>query len=188
MNLFHRWLCRSNRWRRKIEPRMAWVLSGLELGPEVLEVGPGPGLTTDRLARDARSVTAVEIDPVLAESLSRRLMGTHVTVIHGDASALPFEDAKFSAAASFTMLHHVPSHELQDKILREVWRVLKPGGVFAGSDSLPSFSMRLIHIGDTMVLVDPQTFGSRLEAAGFRDVLVETAGEAFRFRALRPSQ
>jgi len=188
MNQIHRWLCRSSRWRKKIEPRMSWVLNGLELGPEVLEVGPGPGLTTDLLRGVARSLTAVEIDPVLAESLSRRLEGTNVTVLQGDASSLPFEDVKFSAAVSFTMLHHVPSRELQDRTLREVWRVLKPGGVFAGSDSLPSFSMRLIHIGDTMVLVDPKTFGSRLEAAGFGDVFVESANQAFRFRARRPSR
>jgi SAM-dependent methyltransferase len=165
---------------------MSWVLNGLELGPEVLEVGPGPGLTTDWLRRDARYVTAVEIDPVLAESLRSRMRGGNVTVVQGDASSIPFEDGKFTAAVSFTMLHHVPSRELQDKILREVWRVLKPGGVFAGSDSLLSFSMRLIHIGDAMVLVDPQTFGSRLEAAGFRDVSVEATDEAFRFRARRP--
>lgn len=165
---------------------MSWVLDGLELGPEVLELGPGPGLTTDQLRRNARYVTAVEIDPVLAESLSRRLQGSNVTVLQGDASSLPFEDEKFSAVVSFTMLHHVPSRELQDKILREACRVLKPGGAFAGSDSLPSLSMRLIHINDTMVLVDPNTLGARLEAAGFCDVCVEPANQAFRFRARRP--
>src|SRR4030042_5622546 len=114
MNQIHRWLCRSHRWRKKIGPRMSWVLEGLELGPDVLEVGPGPGLTTDRLRRDARYVTAVEIDPVLAESLTRRLRGSNVTVLQGEASSMPFEDAKFSAAVSFTMLHHVPSRELTD--------------------------------------------------------------------------
>ena len=186
MNRFHRWLCRSSRWKKRIEPRMSWVLDGLDLGPEVLEVGPGPGLTTDRLRRSAGHITAVEIDPVLADSLRRRLEGSNVTVVQGDASSLLFENAKFSGAVSFTMLHHVPSPEVQDKILREVFRVLRPGGVFAGSDSLPSFSMRLIHIGDTMVLVDPETFGSRLEAAGFRDILVEPTEQAFRFRARRP--
>jgi ubiquinone/menaquinone biosynthesis C-methylase UbiE len=165
---------------------MAWVLAGLELGPEVLEVGPGPGLTTDILRRNAEHVTAVEIDPALAESLRLRLQDSNVAVLEGDASSLPFDDARFSGAASFTMLHHVPSRELQDRILHEVFRVLRPGGYFAGSDSLPSPSMRLIHIGDTMVLVDPKTFGPRLEAAGFRDVSVEPAGQAFRFRARRP--
>jgi SAM-dependent methyltransferase len=186
MNRFHRWFCRSNRWRKRVGPRVTWVLEGLALGPEVLEVGPGPGLTTDILRREAAHITAIEIDPVLAGSLRRRLEGTNVTVLDGDASLLPFEEAQFSGAVSFTMLHHVPSRELQDRILREVFRVLRPGGIFAGSDSLPSPSMRLIHMGDTMVLVDPQTFGSRLEAAGFRDVSVEPAGQAFRFRARRP--
>jgi ubiquinone/menaquinone biosynthesis C-methylase UbiE len=165
---------------------MTWVLDGLEFGEEILEVGPGPGLTTDELSRKVRHVTAVEIDPALAASLSDRMRGSNVTVVEGDASSLPFEDAKFSAAVSFTMLHHVPSRELQDRIYREVRRVLKPGGIFAGSDSLPSFSMRLIHIFDTMVLVDPKTLPSRLEAAGFRDISVELRGEAFRFRARRP--
>jgi 16S rRNA A1518/A1519 N6-dimethyltransferase RsmA/KsgA/DIM1 with predicted DNA glycosylase/AP lyase activity len=96
---------------------MAWVLRGLDLGPEVLEVGPGPGLTTDRLRLMAHHVTAIEIDPHLAASLSRRMSGSNVTVLPGDASSIPFEDARFSAAVSFTMLHHVPSRELQDKIL-----------------------------------------------------------------------
>jgi ubiquinone/menaquinone biosynthesis C-methylase UbiE len=186
MNRFHLWFCRSKRWRKRIEPRMSWVLEGLDLGPEVLEVGPGPGLTTDVLKRGARRITAVEIDPALAESLSSRMRGSSVTVVQCDASSLPFEEARFSAAVSFTMLHHVPSRELQDRILHEVYRVLKPGGIFAGSDSLPSFSMRLIHIFDTMVLVDPNTFGSRLETAGFRDVFIEATSEAFRFRARRP--
>jgi len=186
MNRFHLWFCRSSRWRKRIGPRMAWVLAGLELGPEVLEVGPGPGLTTDILRRSAEHVTAVEIDPALAESLRLRLQDSNVAVLEGDASSLPFDDARFSGAVSFTMLHHVPSRELQDRILHEVFRVLRPGGHFAGSDSLPSPSMRLIHIGDTMVLVDPKTFGARLEAAGFRDVSIEPVGQAFRFRARRP--
>jgi hypothetical protein len=42
MNRIHRWLCRSNRWRTKIGPRVSWVLDGLELGQDLLEVGPGP--------------------------------------------------------------------------------------------------------------------------------------------------
>ena len=98
MNRYHRRLCRSAKWRKRIEPRMAWVLDGLELGPEVLEVGPGPGLTTDRLKKMVTHVTAIEIDPDLADSLSRRMQGSNVTVIKGDASSIPFEEAMFSAS------------------------------------------------------------------------------------------
>jgi ubiquinone/menaquinone biosynthesis C-methylase UbiE len=75
---------------------------------------------------------------------------------------------------------------LQDKLLREVWRVLEPGGVFVGSDSLQSLFMRLIHIGDTLVPVNPDTFGLRLEGAGFEVLELEKNSDAFRFYARRP--
>jgi SAM-dependent methyltransferase len=110
-----------------------------------------------------------------------------VTVIRGDATAMPFVDARFSGAVSFTMLHHLPSPDLQDKLLREVRRVLRPGGVFAGVDSRQSLSMRLLHIHDTLVPVNPNTFSARLEAAGFQDVFIETDNRAFRFHA-RPTR
>jgi SAM-dependent methyltransferase len=149
--------------------------------------GPGPGLTTDLLRLTAQRVTAIEVDSRIAESLSSRLRASNVDVIKGDATVMPFSDARFSGGVSFTMLHHVPSPELQDKLLREVWRVIEPGGVFVGSDSLQSLRMRLIHVGDTFVPVDPGSFGGRLEAAGFDVVEVEKNSEAFRFHARKPN-
>jgi len=156
------------------------------LGADVLEIGPGPGLTTDLIRPTVERLTALEIDPQLAASLKTRLAGTNVEVIRGDATAMPFPDARYSAAVSFTMLHHVPSRKLQDGVFREVWRVLKPGGTFVGSDSLQSLLMRVIHLGDTLVPVDPATVGSRLEAAGFEVLGVEKNSDAFRFHARRP--
>jgi SAM-dependent methyltransferase len=186
VNHLHHWLCHSTRWRKIIRQRVPWALSGADLGQNVLELGPGPGLTTDLLRFAARRVTALELDPQLAESLGSRLRGSNVEVVTGDATAMPFSNGRFSGGVSFTMLHHVPSSELQDKVLREVWRVLQPGGVFVGSDSLQSLFMRLIHIGDTLVPVNPDTFGLRLEAAGFDVLELERNSKAFRFYARRP--
>ena len=186
MNFLHHWLCRSDRWRKTLSQRVPWVLAGSDLGVNVLELGPGPGLTTDMLCSSVPRLTALELDPMLAESLRIRLGGSNVEVVTGNATALPFPDQQFSAGVSFTMLHHIPSAELQDRVLREVWRVLKPGGVFVGSDSLQSWFMRLIHIGDILVPIDPIKFGARLAAAGFEGVMVERNSEAFRFRARRP--
>jgi ubiquinone/menaquinone biosynthesis C-methylase UbiE len=114
------------------------------------------------------------------------MQNTNVKVIHGDATAMPFPSDSFSAAVSFTMLHHVPSAELQNKLLAEVFRVLKPGGAFAGTDSTWSRAFALIHTWDTMVVVEPESFGARLEAAGFSDVTIRVAKGAFKFRARRP--
>ena len=123
----------------------------------------------------------------MAESLRARFSGSNVEVVRGDATKMPFPGAQFTAGVSFTMLHHVPSVELQDQVLREVWRVLAPGGVFVGSDSLQSLFMRVIHIGDTLVPIDPDRFGLRLESAGFDVLTVEKDKDAFRFHATRPA-
>ena len=187
VNRLHHWLCRSGRWRKTIEKRVPWVVSGADLGQNVLELGPSPGLTTDLLRLTLERLTAIEVDPGLAASLRSRLSGSNVEVISGDATTMGFADGQFSGAVSFTMLHHVPSLELQDQLLREVWRVIAPGGVFVGSDSIQSMFMRLIHIGDTLVPVAPDTFGVRLEAAGFQVLEVEKNSGAFRFRARRPA-
>ena len=189
MNAIHRWLCRSSGWRTTLERRLLpWVLEGLDLGDHLLEIGPGPGLTTDILKRRVARLTAIEIDTRLAHALRRRLANTNVTVVEGDASQMQFDSQTFSSAVALTMLHHVPTPALQDKLLVEAHRVLRPGGVFAGTDNTgegPRF--RLIHLGDTSVPVDPDTFGQRLERAGFGNIRIDRVGQRFRFRATRES-
>lgn len=147
------------------------------------------GLTATRVLADrVPRLTAVEVDPALADELEHAL-GDRVTVVRGDGAALPFPDGSFSAVVCFTMLHHIPSHEQQDQLFAEACRVLRPGGVLAGSDSRMSFRFRLLHLGDTMVVVSPGTAGARLERAGFTDAAVELAarpGRSFRFSARKP--
>jgi len=189
MNRVHRLYCRSSLWRRTLEERLLpWALGGAALGDDVLEIGPGPGLVTDVLRRRNVPLTSLEIDPKLARTLRARIPSDEVAVIEGDATDMPFEPDRFSAALSFTMLHHVPSPSLQDRLLGEVHRVLRPGGIFVGSDSLTSRAFEWVHWFDTLVPVDPATFGARLERAGFEDVRIDTAARAFRFRARRPAE
>jgi hypothetical protein len=72
--------------------------------------------------------------------------------------------------------------------MAEVLSVLRPGGTFAGTDSLHSRSFRLLHLCDTMVVVDPATLPSRLRSAGFDDVHVDVVKPyAFRFRTIKPT-
>jgi SAM-dependent methyltransferase len=184
MNFIHRRLCRSDVWRGFVHGKLLpWVLRDVALGDDVLEVGPGPGVTTEVLRTRAARLTAVEIDARLAASLAERMRGTNVKVVEGDATRLAFPDASFSGAVAFTMLHHVPSAALQDRLLAEVRRVLRPGGVFAGSDSVTSLGFRLLHVRDTNVTVPPETFAARLRAQGFAEAEVSVGTGSFRFVA-----
>jgi SAM-dependent methyltransferase len=188
MNKAHRWFCRSRHWQRVLEQRLIpWALDGWELGTNVLEIGPGPGLTTDCLCRLVPRLTCLEIDEAAASSLSLRLAGENVRVICGDGTALPLPEESFDAVVCFTMLHHVGSVGLQDQLLTEAARVLRPGGTFAGVDSLGSPLFRLFHLFDTMVLIDPNTFPHRLRAAGFTNPQVDVVANGFRFRAQKPA-
>lgn len=137
MTRLYHWLCRAGRWRHTLERRLPLVLSEAKLGTNVLEVGPGPGLTSDVLRSRVRHLTALEADAGLAGSLGLRMRGKNVEVVTGDAAVMPFPDATFSGCGTFTMLHHVPSPQLQDTVLREVRRVLRPGGELVRGDSLP---------------------------------------------------
>ena len=184
MNWFHRQVCGSARWRRRLESELLpWALQGVQLGDDVLEIGPGPGATTDLLRGRTQRLTALEVEATAAAALQKRLEGSGVRVIHGDGAAMPFADCSFSGVVSLTMLHHVPTAALQDRLLAEARRVLRPGGVFARFDGVGSFLFRLIHLGDTYTPVKPETLGQRLEAVGFTDVAVERGRARFRFRA-----
>jgi hypothetical protein len=69
----------------------------------------------------------------------------------------------------------------------EVRRVLQPGRVFVGMDAVDTWSLRLMHWGDTLVPIDPRHLAPRLQRAGFEDAVIETERRAFRFSARRPS-
>ncbi len=69
MNKRHLEVCASAEWADTVEKEiLPWALSGRDLGDDVLEVGPGPGLTTDVLRRRVRQLTAVEVDDALASA------------------------------------------------------------------------------------------------------------------------
>lgn len=165
---------------------LPWVLEGVPLGNDLLEVGPGPGATTELLRNRVARMTAIEVDSRLSDALKKRMEGTNVTVVEGDATEIGFDDGQFSCVLSLTMLHHVPSVELQDRLLAEAHRVLQPHGLFVGVDNTLNIPFRMLHIGDTLVPIDPESFGARLEAAGFNGIVVDRIRGRFKFQAVRP--
>jgi SAM-dependent methyltransferase len=175
MNKDHLELLASEAWREVLRDFiLPYALGDARLGDDVLEVGPGPGMTTDLLRDQLPKLTAVELDPQLAAALTARLVGTNVDVVHGDATAMPFDDQHFTGAVSFTMLHHVPTTELQDRLFADVARVLRRGGVFVASDSVASKELAALHDDDVYNPVDPTNVETRLTVAGFGAVEVRS--------------
>jgi SAM-dependent methyltransferase len=185
MNLCHRVFCSSSRYAEAVERHlMPWALADVDLGDNVLEIGPGYGANIRVLIDKTPHYTAVEIDEAMAERLQDKY-GDRAHVIRGDGTDTGLSDEDFSAVVCFTMLHHIPTAALQDQLFAEAFRVLRPGGVFAGSDSAASIPFRILHFRDTCNPVSPDTLPDRLRAAGFSDVDVDAKNGRLRWRALK---
>jgi SAM-dependent methyltransferase len=186
MNGNHEKLCPSPEWAAHLQADvLPAVTSGVDLGTEMLEIGPGPGAATDWLRFKVGALTAVEVDPVAAGRLAERFAGTNVVVRTGDATRLPDADESFDSVGTFTMLHHIPTAALQDRMLAEAFRVLRPGGVLVCSDSLASNDLHHFHEGDTYNPVEPSSLLGRLQAIGFGPVTIRVDG-VLTFTARKP--
>jgi len=183
-------LCATSEWAEFMERDvLVPVTAGVDLGAELLELGPGPGAATRWLRHRVERLVALELDEESGARLAAELAGTNVTVTVtiGDSTNVPFPDESFDSVACFTMLHHVPTQQEQFATLREACRVLRPGGVLVGADSLASQGLHEFHEGDTYNPIDPARLLVFLQAAGFGHVMV-SAGEGLLFTARKSPQ
>ena len=105
---------------------------GLLRGPydSLLEVGYGSGLLLPTLARVSTKLTGLDLEdtpPGLPDFL--RLRGVHASFARGDVRQMPFADGEFDCTVAFSIFEHVAGDAL-DAGLRELARVLRPGGSF----------------------------------------------------------
>ncbi len=173
MNENHARVCGSADWARHMQTEVLPILTrDCDLGKDMLELGPGPGAATEWLRQKVSRLTAVEVDAAAAEQLAARYEDTNVQIVTGSAAELAYPDESFDSVGSFTMLHHVPTLAAQNAILAEAFRVLRPGGVLIGSDSLPSNELHHFHADDTYNPVEPASMLCRLQTLGFASVTV----------------
>jgi SAM-dependent methyltransferase len=157
----------------------------VDLGQEMVELGPGYGAATEWLSTRVRNLTAIEMDATTAESLKRRFADSNVKVLIGDATNTGLPAESVDSVASFTMLHHIPTGAGQFTLLAEAFRLLRPGGVLIGSDSLASSELHEFHASDVYNPIDPARLLIALQAIGFGPISIRV-GHDVTFTAQKP--
>ena len=126
------WNWDSPAGRRRADRRALLFVehAGLRPGVVALELGCGTGVFLEKVARSGVTLHGLDLsEDLLAQARTRMAQAANVHLDRGNAEAMPYPDAHFDAVYGSSVLHHLDL----TGALREVHRVLKPGGriVFA---------------------------------------------------------
>lgn len=160
----------------------------LDSTKHVLDVGSGLGGASRYLASAfGCRVTGLDLTEAYCETaqmLADRLgLGSYVTYRHGNALAMPFEDASFDVVWT---QHASMNIREKDQLYAEVWRVLRPGGLFALYDVLAGpggslhFPVPWTREPSLNFLITPEALRELLEEMGFRILSWRDSSEAGR--------
>lgn len=154
--------------------------SGLKGNENVLDVGCGTGRVSISLAKKLPRGTVTGID--IFEGVSGKSPDTakknaqaegvadRVDFKYGNALKIPFEGNAFDLVTMGSVLHELHSDEDKEKALREVYRVLKPGGKFATVEILRNKKLALSVLIFALVWKPKEYWAKLIEKSGFRNL------------------
>lgn len=169
-------------------PNTAFVARLSELGASgrMIDLGTGPGLIPIMIASEWEDAEIFGVDlsrEMLRIAHEHRAISVHAGRLrfeYADVRELPYDDASFDAVFSNTILHHIADPV---PVLREAWRVLRPGGVllirdlFRPADEVTVEELVAQHAGDQNA-EQQQLFRQSLHAALAPEEMLDVAGEA----------
>lgn len=121
------WNWNSSAGRRRAEHRaelLIWA-TALDQAKHALELGCGTGVFLERAASTGARIDAIDLSQPLLQQARKRMAGSpRVRLVCGNAEAMPYADGTFDAVYGSSVLHHLDL----ERALREVLRVLRPGG------------------------------------------------------------
>lgn len=154
------------------------------LDKEVLDIGCGSGGITINIINEykARKVIGIDVEDDVCNAAKERVkkfaLEKKIDIVKVHPGPLPFEDAIFDIVFSKDSLVHISDKE---SLLKEVFRVLKPGGSFLSSDWLRSHDgtpsdemLKYLELEDLgFDMASPQRYKKALEQAGFIDIVLD---------------
>lgn len=144
----------------------------LQRDDDLLDIGSGPGAFLATQGANVRSVTGIDVSPIMLRASRRRLAdriasGT-ARILEGSAAELPFGDGEFSAVSAI----FAPARP------SDAFRVLRPGGRFVMADPDPRMSDKEPASGWGVPRYGEADYRRMLEEAGFTDVASRFVGSA----------
>jgi ubiquinone/menaquinone biosynthesis C-methylase UbiE len=165
------WLLALGRPQRLYRKLLA--AARLQAGESVLDVGCGTGslaLVAQEQVGERAEVVGVDASPnmIRRATMKAHRAGVGAKFIDGYAQELPFPDAHFDVVVNTLMLHHLPREDRR-LVVREMHRVLKPGGRLLTVDFVPSGHKRGIvaRIHGRGSGVSPRAIEELVRDAGF---------------------
>lgn len=124
------------------EHRHRYLIAGaLSACKDVLDVASGEGYGSHFLSQFAKSVVGVDIDGNAVTHAQKSYVAPNLRYLLGDCTELPIEDASIDLVVSFETIEH---HDRHESMMREICRVLRPGGVLLiSSPNRPEYDKTL---------------------------------------------
>ena len=168
--------------------RSMGILDGKKLQrSRVLDIGAGECVLTEALALAAGAAEVVAVDAVPKQiwaPAAHHRDASNLRFVVADATNLPYENGSFDLAVAHLMLHHI---EPVGPVFTEVFRVLRPGGVFVAMEPAPIAGM-LGHdvLSKNEAPVAAKLFVRQARDAGFVDIEIKYWWERLQTSVLRP--
>ncbi len=135
--------------------RMIIEMAKIKLGDKVLDVGCGTGnltLTANRYAGASGSAYGIDASPEMIDVACKKAKrsGSEAVFEVGLIEKIAYPDATFDVVISRLVIHHLPD-DLKRQGFAEIFRVLKPGGLFFLADFNPPANPVLAHVTSALV-------------------------------------
>lgn len=142
----------------------------------LLELGCGAGSLLERVLPRTGATLGVDYSQAMLDEARRSLNGSKVDLRLGYLEHLPIGDESVDVAVAYMVLHHIADPR---EALRDVARVLRPGGKFLAVDLVRHDDERMRErFADLWLGFEPEEVKGWLDECGFRGVMVDLLGES----------